>query len=148
MRNVRLPSARASLASWVVDPEDSDELVVDGGVCVGEEPPVPVVDGVVPAAAAVGVAAPAAGASANPDTAMPATSRFRALITGKRRHDLPASRGARTACAALLRRSFSEQVRLPELVPPHPAEAGRLIRLCAPTELADGLAPPLPAPPP
>src|SRR5438067_1749145 len=124
MRNVRLPSALASLASWVVDPQDGTELVVDGALCVGEEPPVPVVDGVALPAAVAAVAAPAAGVSANVDAAMPATRRFRALITGKGRPDLPAPTRARSTCAALLRRSFSEQVRLPEIVPPQSRRSG------------------------
>jgi hypothetical protein len=58
MRNVREPRTCAALASWVV-PEDV-EVVVDGGVCVGDDPPVPADDGVVPPAG-LAVAAPAAG---------------------------------------------------------------------------------------
>src|SRR5256885_4550092 len=99
MRSVRLPSTWASLASCVDDPQDGAVLELDGGVWVGDEPPVPAADGVVPPAAGVAVAAPAAGASASADTATPATRRFRALITGNGRHDRPESMGARCACA-------------------------------------------------
>jgi hypothetical protein len=55
---------------------------------------------------------------------MPARIRFRALITGKGRHGGPVPTGARSACAALLRQTFSEPVSLPEIAASTPRPSG------------------------
>src|SRR5437763_1310639 len=125
MRSVGAPRASASLASCVaVTVRVVVVVVVVVVVGVGEAPPVPAA---VPPLAGAAVAAPAAGANARAAAATTAKRRFRALTSGNRRHDRPRATRARRRCTALLRRSFSEQVCLPEIVPPHPAAAGALV---------------------
>src|SRR5690242_3688255 len=119
MRRVLTPRTRASLASWPA---------TLSGVCVVEEPPlpVPVDDGAGPSAAVppapevVVPAAPAAAGSARAAAATPARIRFRAPTAGNRRHGRSARPRARSPCTTLVRRTFSEQVRLLEIVPPRP----------------------------